>query len=239
MDKTRTLKIHQIASGYCYNSDSLFLYAFARNFLKRGASLLDLGAGSGLLGLLCARDFDAKITMIDINETHAKLCAKNAKFNGINAEILCGDALDSAIKGFDFIISNPPFYGDCALPPKNHHLFLAKKAQNLPLKKLAQFAKKALNPQGKFIFCYKSAHLGEIFSALEQCGFNVRAMQFIYPKANGKNASLAIFCADFSKCALEILPPIFNFIDSAHSKEAREIFALCNLESVKIDKDEL
>lgn len=238
MAQTRLI-IHQIKGGYCYNSDSLFLYAFARGVLKRGGSLLDLGAGSGVLGLLCARDFDAKLTMIDINPAHAKLCKKNALFNKINAEILCENALDSALKGFDFIISNPPFYGDCALAPKNPHLFLAKKAQNLPLEKLAHFAKKALNQNGKFIFCYKSAHLGEVFSALQKSGFNVRALQFIYPKASGKNASLAIFCADFSKSALEVLPPIFNFIDSAHSTEAREIFKACNLESVKISEDEL
>ena len=239
MAKTRLLTIHQLQGGYCYNSDSLFLYAFAKMFLKSGASVLDLGAGSGVLGLLCARDFDAKLTMIDINCAHAKLCEKNAKFNGINAEILCGNALDSAISGFDFIISNPPFYANCALPPKNNHLFLAKKAQNLPLENLTHFAKKALNPQGKFIFCYKSAHLGEVFGALQKSGFNVRTLQFIYPKARGKNASLAIFCADFSKCALEILPPVFNFIDDRHSDEAVEVFRVCNLESVKIDESEL
>lgn len=242
MDKT-TLKIYQLKNGYCYNSDSLFLYGFITRFLKANASLLDVGAGSGVLGLLCARDFHTDTKLIDINEAHFKLCKKNALENNIKCEILCGNVLESHFKNIDFIISNPPFYDRFSPPPKNHHLFLAKKEENLPFKQLALFAKKALHQKGKFIFCYKSTDLSEIMAVLRDCGFNISAMQFIYPKKiakhNKQNASLTMLCCDFSKKKLEILPPIFNFINSSHSKEAREIFTLCNLESVKIDEDSL
>lgn len=242
MDKA-TLKIHQLKNGYCYNSDSLFLYGFMRRFLRENASLLDIGTGSGILGLLCARDFQTHTTLIDINEAHTKLCQKNAIFNHIKCEILYGNVLEMPLKKYDFIISNPPFYDDFSLPPKNHHLFLAKKSQNLPFDKLALFCKKTLNPKGKFIFCYKSTSLSEIFASLKKCNFNINAMQFIYPKKNAKqnkqNASLVMICCDFSKKKLEILPPIFNFINLAYSKEAREIFKLCNVESIKIDEHSL
>ncbi len=254
MDKA-VLSLHQLENGYCYNSDSLFLYAFIARFLKRGVSLLDIGAGCGILGLLCARDFGVNLSLIDIDEMNTKLCKKNADFNKLNAEIFCENVLDlpsdsplnprnSNTKKFDFIISNPPFYDRFSPPPRNNHIFLAKKSENLPFDKLANFAKSALKAQGKFIFCYKSSELPEIFAHLRALGFNVSALQFVYPKKNAKtqtkrNATLAMICADFSKKYLAVLPPIFNFIDEVHSAEAREIFALCKTQSIKIAKENL
>ena len=266
MDKA-VLSLYQLQNGYCYNSDSLFLYAFIARFLKNGVSVVDIGAGCGILGLLCGRDFGVNLTMIDIDSRNAKLCKKNADFNNINANIFCGNAIEMlessvdliksridspnqnplqnlATKKFDFIISNPPFYDDFSPPPRKNHLFLAKKSENLPFEKLAHIAKTALNKNGKFIFCYKSSALSGIFSALQKNGFNVSALQFVYPKKNArveskKNATLAMICADFSKKYLEVLPPIFNFVDTEHSAEAREIFAFCKTQSIKINESEL
>lgn len=254
MDKA-VLSLYQLQDGYCYNSDSLFLYAFITRFLKRGVFVLDIGAGCGILGLLCARDFSVNLSLLDIDKTNAKLCKKNADFNNLSAEIFCENAIDlpldsplnprnSHAKKFDFIISNPPFYDRFSPPPRNNHIFLAKKSENLPFDKLAHFAKTALKKSGKFIFCYKSSELAEIFAQLRAVGFNVSALQFVYPKKNAsaetkRNATLAMICADFSNKYLEVLPPIFNFIDSAHSTEAREIFALCKTQSIKIAKENL
>ncbi len=270
MDKA-TLSLYQLENGYCYNSDSLFLYAFIARFLKNGVSVVDIGAGCGILGLLCGRDFIVELSLIDIDETNAKLCKKNALVNHISANVFCGNVLDFcdklgesnadsikshldllksssdslqkiSTKKFDFIISNPPFYDRFSPPPRKNHLFLAKKSENLPFDKLALFAKTALSPKGKFIFCYKSSALADIFAHLKALDFNISALQFVYPKKNArieskKNATLAMICADFSKQYLEVMPPIFNFIDTENSAEAREIFAFCKTQSIKISKD--
>ncbi|MGX2983122.1 tRNA1(Val) (adenine(37)-N6)-methyltransferase [Helicobacter sp. 23-1045] len=268
MDKA-VLSLYQLQNGYCYNSDSLFLYAFIARFLKNGVSVVDIGAGCGILGLLCGRDFGVNLTMIDIDSRNAKLCKKNADFNHISANIFCENAIEifgreSSVdltksridspnqnslqnlskKKFDFIISNPPFYDRFSPPPRKNHLFLAKKSENLPFESLTKIAKTALNKNGKFIFCYKSSALADIFSALQKNGFNVSALQFVYPKKNArieskKNATLAMISADFSKKYLEVLPPIFNFVDTEHSAEAREIFAFCKTKSIKINESDL
>lgn len=254
MDKA-TLSLYQLENGYCYNSDSLFLYAFITRFLKSEVSLLDIGAGCGILGLLCARDFSVNLSLVDIDESNAKLCKKNTDLNNLSAEIFCENVIDlpsdsplnprnSHAKKFDFIISNPPFYDRFSLPPRNNHIFLAKKSENLPFDKLVYFAKTALKKSGKFIFCYKSSELADIFAQLMVMDFNVSALQFVYPKKNTsveskRNATLAMICADFSNKYLEVLPPIFNFIDSAHSTEAMEIFAHCKTQSIKITKENL
>ena len=47
--------LYQPESGYCYNSDSVFLSDFIISFKPRGR-MLDVGAGCGIVGLLVARD---------------------------------------------------------------------------------------------------------------------------------------------------------------------------------------
>lgn len=235
---TKRLDIYQLEGGYCYNSDSLFLYAFIKKYLKNNISLLDIGAGSGILGLLCARDFEINLTLSEIDEFNLKLCVKNASVNNIVCDIIGGNILDSKLSGFDFIISNPPFYRRDSISPKNRHLFLAKKSENLPFNALCRFVKTALKPNGKFIFCYDAKEIENVFEALRENKFNIEAIQFVYPKEN-KNANLATFLTSFSKKQLEVFPPLFNFKNNAHSEEAKDVFKLCNTFSIKFKGSEL
>mgnify|MGYP003614829363 FL=1 len=54
--------LYQSTNGYCYNSDTHFLYNFIVENLKKykniKGELLDIGSGSGILGLLVAKNFE-------------------------------------------------------------------------------------------------------------------------------------------------------------------------------------
>ena len=87
------MKIFQLKDGYRYNSDSLFLWDFARKncSFKASQSLLDVGCGCGILGLLLARDFNCALSCIDIQPQNCELAQINAQANGIKASIICAD----------------------------------------------------------------------------------------------------------------------------------------------------
>jgi len=54
--------------------------------------VLDVGCGCGVLGLLIARDFSGvRLSMIDIQALNCALAFQNARQNGIDCEIFCGD----------------------------------------------------------------------------------------------------------------------------------------------------
>lgn len=91
------MKLFQLKDGYRYNSDSLFLWDFARKncSFKASQSLLDVGCGCGILGLLLARDFGCALTSIDIQPQNCELTKKNAEVNNINANVICADFFDS------------------------------------------------------------------------------------------------------------------------------------------------
>jgi release factor glutamine methyltransferase len=74
-----------------------------------GRAVLDLCAGTGILGLTAAR-LGAHATAVDISR-RAVACARlNARLNRLALEVLRGDLFEP-LRGrrFDFIVSNPPY----------------------------------------------------------------------------------------------------------------------------------
>ena len=71
-----------------------------------GKCCLDMGCGTGILGICMAKAKAAKVTGIDIDEFSIKNSRENCQLNGItNMEVKHGDA--SAIEGqFDLIVAN-------------------------------------------------------------------------------------------------------------------------------------
>ena len=101
---TKRLDLYQLENGYCYNSDSLFLYSFVKRFLKNNINLLDIGTGCGILGLLCARDFNINLSLNEINNTMASIASINAKNNGISCDMIVGNILETNVGKFDYFI---------------------------------------------------------------------------------------------------------------------------------------
>lgn len=79
--------------------------------LPRGARVLDLGTGCGLLGLMAARA-GAAVTATDLPGVPIATVAENARRNGlVPPRLLVGD-LFAPVAGerFDLVLFNPPFH---------------------------------------------------------------------------------------------------------------------------------
>jgi len=76
-------------------------------------NVLELGAGSGLISVYCAK-LKATVTASDINPIAVENINQNAKLNSVNIKVVESDLFDRIeTKEFDYIIINPPYY------PKN------------------------------------------------------------------------------------------------------------------------
>lgn len=74
--------------------------------------ILDIGAGSGCLGLSLAKKFpSSRVTLLDVSGAALDICRENAAKNGIgNYDLLELDILHERPEGkFDIVVSNPPY----------------------------------------------------------------------------------------------------------------------------------
>ena len=132
--------LYQPESGYCYNSDTLFLYDFIESLSPKG-DVLDIGTGCGVLGLLVAKGkTNISLSAVEKQKSFCKLAKINARVNNIDLDLIESDFLDlDEEKKYDYVISNPPFYPSGVQKSSNEMLFNARYNVNLPID---QFFKK-------------------------------------------------------------------------------------------------
>ncbi len=228
--------LYQPTSGYCYNSDSIFLYDFISNFNPKG-SLLDVGCGVGIISLLLSRDFNIETTIIDKQEKMLNYAQHNYALNDLDVKSHLGDftQFETADK-FDYIISNPPFYDSNVQQSENRHLNIARYAHHLPIKDFITKVKKLLKPRGYFIFCYDAKQIDLLLHHLKMNGINPEKIQFVHSKLDRESKLVMIAARMNSRSMTQILPPFVVFDDeSVYRQNAQKAFEKANTNSIKGD----
>jgi release factor glutamine methyltransferase len=92
-----------------FTSTKILLHYIKHKSFKQN-SVLELGAGSGLISIYTAKK-GADVTATDINTVAINFLKKNAKRNNVDLIILHSDIFNSIpVCLFDTIIINPPYY---------------------------------------------------------------------------------------------------------------------------------
>ncbi len=77
--------------------------------VKKGDSVLDLGCGYGVVGVVIAKTVSGvKVVMSDINERAVMLAGKNARENKVDANAVQSYVFENIEEKFDVILLNPP-----------------------------------------------------------------------------------------------------------------------------------
>ena len=226
--------LYQPDKGYCYNSDSIFLYDFIDSFEPKG-KVLDVGAGCGIVGLLVARDNKkVKLEAVEKQDIFIHFAKTNARVNKIDYKLYESDflELDNTTK-YDYIISNPPFYHDGVTKSDNEMLFNARYNINLPLKEFFKKVSQLLKPKAHFIFCYDASQFALICAELGKVKLRVEDVQFVHPKVDKKASLVMIHSRNSSKSLMRVWAPFISFDGSEFSNMAKDIYKKASTQSIK------
>ena len=119
-------------------------------------SVLDIGAGTGVLSLMLAQRSNAEqIDAIEIDENAYEQCVENFEASPWSDRLFCFHAgLDEFIEEpedeYDVIISNPPFYTE-DYKTENEQRDLARFADAMPFEDLVEAANLLLSENGIFV----------------------------------------------------------------------------------------
>lgn len=136
--------------------------------MNKSSRLLDIGAGTGLLSLMIAQQFEADIDAIEIDPSAAQQAKENIDLSSWKNKItvIAADAKKfTPIKPYDVIVSNPPFY-ESELKSPEIKRNIAHHGEALALHDVVELIEKNLSGDGRFFFLLpfkRQKEINEIF----------------------------------------------------------------------------
>lgn len=220
------MNLFQKEEGYRYNSDTLLLYDFISTFSPKG-SLLDVGCGCGILGLLLKRDFPSlHVNLLDIQENNCTIAKANAVENALEIDLItCNDFTRTSFEQkFDIIVSNPPFYHAGVVQSNDKHLDISRHSSYLPFDALAHKVTKTLSNKGYFFFCYDAKQIDTIMRVLHTEKLKVETIRFVHTKASNDASLVLVRARKNSKTLSSILPPHIVMNEDGFTPSMQAIF---------------
>jgi len=148
----KQFRVQQSTCAMKVTTDSCLFGAWVANTSIPAKKILDIGAGTGLLGMMLAQKHDTKIEAIEIESgcfEQLKENIENCKWSN-NFNLHLGDIREyKPSNQFDLIISNPPFYEN-QLSSENKGVNLARHSNALNLFDLFEAVDNMLDPIGCF-----------------------------------------------------------------------------------------
>ena len=148
----KQFRVQQSNCAMKVTTDSCLFGAWVANTSIPAKKILDIGAGTGLLGIMLAQKHNTKVEAIEIESScfeQLKENIENCKWSN-NFNLHLGDIREyKPSNQFDTIISNPPFYEN-QLSSENKGVNLARHSNALSLNELFEKVNELLNPTGCF-----------------------------------------------------------------------------------------
>ncbi|OQY28000.1 MAG: hypothetical protein B6244_08635 [Candidatus Cloacimonetes bacterium 4572_55] len=170
---TDRLYIIQKKLGYRYTEDAILLFNFIKK-RKPVPSVLEIGAGGGILSLLLAHEWQScQIRAIEIQNELAEMGQRSIIYNRLQDRVVIERAdlrnlnLPFAGQHYPLIMTNPPFFrlGEGRLPP-NPTRRISRHEVACCFDDICRTVQKILMPTGKFIFIHIHRRLDEIRDTL-------------------------------------------------------------------------
>jgi tRNA1Val (adenine37-N6)-methyltransferase len=225
------LFIFQKEGGYRFSLDALLLAHFVR--LKKSNSMIDLGAGSGVLSIIIAKRCGCrKIVGIEIQDDLVEMSMRSVAANNLSdmIEIIRSDIRNLAdlfeAGSFDAAVANPPYRrlhaGRINLDPQKA---AARHEINGSLADFLAAADFVLKRGGKIFLIYPATRTAELFHRMKIARLEPKRLRIVHSKSGTAGEFALVEGIKGGREALNVLPPLFIYEgDGGYSDEMTAIF---------------
>lgn len=217
LDGVRDIRVYQNKEGYRFSVDAVLLASFVN--VRHARRIIDLGAGSGIIGLLLARRYHlASSVLVEFQESLFTLARRNIGLNGLEDRV---EALQADIRdlrggdwsqGFDLVVSNPPFR--CPSTGRisvGEERAVARHEIALRLADLAATASRLLKDKGRFFMIYHPGRLLEVFDTLRANRLEPKRIRFVHNSIGAESKIVLIEAAKDGRQGLKIEGPLYVY----------------------------
>ena len=235
LDSIRDIKLYQSRDGYRFSVDALLLYSFVN--IPRAGKIADLGAGSGIVGLILAKKYPGSmVSLFELQTGLAALARKNVALNSLEnrvgviekdlREVGSCSPLSLTENCFDIVVSNPPFRKPkTGLISPGEERAIARHEIKLKLSELVRAAHRLLRSKGRFFLIHHPERLAELVCALREKGMEVKRLRFVHSDiSTGAKMVLAEAVKD-GAAGMKVDRPFFIYDkEGGYSDEMRVIY---------------
>lgn len=228
------LQLFQPRHGYRYSLDAFLLARFC-SVLKGGGSIIDLGAGCGIISLVLARvNADSAVVAVENNHEMVQIIEQNIQHNNlaervsVHAEDVKNLSRIYPVSAFDLVVSNPPFRvaGTGKISPKTGR----DSARHETAASLSDFiaaAKYLVKPSGRICFIQLPSRLPEFIALATQFKLSLLRLRMVHSNAE---SAATMFMAELAKGRRTnpvVEPPLFvRDIEGGYTDEVAKMLGI-------------
>jgi tRNA1Val (adenine37-N6)-methyltransferase len=226
------LRLAQPRAGYRFAIDSILLARFVSE--RPAASVLDLGAGCGVIGLVvAAAQQSCSLVAVEIQRLLADLVAYNARLNGIEGtNVIHADLRNQTIPGltvesFDLVVANPPYRRKASgreSPNPSRHAARAESAATLA--DFVAAAERYARRHARVGFTFEASRAAELVFELRRHRLEPKRMRFVHPNALSAASIVLVEARKGGGIGVKVEPPlIVHHEQGVYSPEAAELLS--------------
>jgi len=221
------LKIIQHTGLFRFSLDAVLLAHFAT--VRKDAAAVDLGAGTGVLGLLLAARGAKTVSGVELNPDLADMARRSISLNGLDDRltVVCADVRSIrdgrllAAGRWDLVVANPPYRtpGGGAVSPSGA---LASARHELAggVEDFVAAAAFLLRARGRLAMVHLSERLADVVVTMRGAGLEPKRLRLVHSAPEKPAKLLLIEGARGARPGLEVLPPLYVYGgDGCYSRE--------------------
>ena len=211
-------KVIQNKRGFCFGSDAVLLSRFTAQTLKKGATMLDMCSGTGIVAVLVKGLAEpGMIDTIELMDEVAEMAKRTMKLNNLedSIRVTCGDLKDAVQiygkRAFDAITCNPPYMnaGAGIVNPKDL-LAVARHEIACNLDDIIRVSKSLLKPCGKLYMVHRADRMCDVIETMRKYRIEPKRMRIVYPSETSVASLILVEGAENGKPQLKLEEPLLE-----------------------------